>query len=462
MSILYKKKGDFFILFCVVYLFLFSLLNTACDAIHPIHPHEKTTAVEVALFEGGYGIQWHQKMAAQYNQAHQTEGIQITMWGDPRVLEKMRPRFLRGDPPDLILTWNFPMWLLIASDKLAPLDSILDQPSYGSTTTWRDLFMPGTLAGYRSNGHVYAIPSALGAWSCWYDARLFRNQGWQLPETWDQFLALCETINASGIAPIAFMGKYPSYGWFTFVSLIQRCGGLLAINRINGLEPGAFSHPDVVWAARLMQDMAIRFFQKGAMSMSHTESQLQFVNNQAAFIFNGAWLENEMKKSIPANFEMRCFGVPAVPDGKGNPKLINGQGSEWFIVPANGQHPQEAMDFLRYLVSPTNAPDMGATIGIISPLKGGTSRERISPAQQTLLDMINTAPGIFNERVSTLLLEWVNQVANPGMAMLLRNEITPEQYCASLDKGIEEALKNKDNIIPPYSPYVPSDYGEPS
>ena len=135
-----------------------------------------------------------------------------------------------------------------------------------------DLFIPGTLDGHVSNGKTYAIPTAFGAWACWYNAKQFREYGWEPPETWDEFTALCEQIQADGVAPLAYQGKYPTYAWFNFVTLTQRCGGLEAINRINALEPEAFSHPDVVQAARIMQDMAQRFFQPGAMAMTHTSS----------------------------------------------------------------------------------------------------------------------------------------------------------------------------------------------
>ncbi|MCX5757279.1 MAG: extracellular solute-binding protein, partial [Candidatus Hydrogenedentes bacterium] len=272
--------------------------------------------------------------------------------------------------------------------------------------------------------------------------------------------ALCGKIRAAGIAPIAFQGKYPDYCWFTLVTMIQRCGGLAAINRINLFEPNAFSHPDVIRAARLTQEMAVRHFQHGAMAMTHTESQLQFVNGQAALIWCGVWLENEMKNSTPPGFEMRCFNVPAVEGGKGNPNLFNGQGAEWIFVPADARYPEEALDFARYLVSPVNAPDMGASIGVISPMRGATPRSAVSPTLQSVLDMMDNAPGIFTIRLDSLLLEWTQEVMQPSLSSLLRGELTPEDFCRRLDEGVAAARTNPDVIIPPYVPYDPAKFGE--
>ena len=196
--------------------------------------------------------------------------------------------------------------------------------------------------------------------------------------------------------------------------------------------------------------------------MTHTESQLQFVNNQAAMIFCGIWLENEMKDTIPPGFELRCFSVPAVKGGKGNPSLFNGEGSEFYFVPADARHPELAVDFARYMVSPKNAPDMGASIGVISALKGGTPRDAVSPALQSVLDMIEDAEGIFSVRLTRLLQEWTNQVMSPSLWALLLGEITPEEFCRRLDEGLAAAKADPDFIVPPFVPYDPAQFGESS
>lgn len=448
---------------CIQTILCAGALLCACDAIHRPAGHTgNKVVVEAAVFEGGYGIQWHQKIAQRYNEAHASDGVRVDLWGDPRAQDKIKPRILRRDPPDLLLMRQLPFWRLVAAGKVCPLDESLDQTGYGTDRSWRDCFIPGTLQNYTSGGKVYAVPSVLGAWACWYDARLFREHGWTIPATWGEFDQLCETIQRAGIAPLAFQGKYPRYAWFTFTALVQRCGGVAAINRDNQMQPGAFSHPDVLRAASMLQSLAQRHFQPGALAMTHTEGQLQFVNHHAAMIFCGLWLVNEMKESTPPDFEMRCFNVPAVENGKGNPHLFNGMGTEYVFVPSDARHPKEAADFARYLVSPLNAPDMCGSIGVISPLREGTPREALSPPLQSALDMVGQASGFFNDRLNDLLLEWDNQVMQPNMAALLRGEITPEAFGAALDAGLAAARENPDLVVPEYYPLDPAAYGEPS
>ncbi len=441
---------------------LFSgLLLYASDAIKPLAKNQTERVVEVAIFQGGYGIGWHKAMAEKFNAENASRGVRIELWGDPRTAEIIKPRLLRGNPPDLVLDERLPLWLLIASNKLTPFTDALAVPAPGSDKPWGELFDQGMLDMFKSDGDVYALPAAYGAWLVWYDAKMFREHGWQVPQTWPEFIALCEQVKAAGIAPWTVAGKYPYfYGWNTYVAFVQREGGLAAINRINALEPGAFSHPDVVKASRRFQDLALNYLQRGAMAMTHTESQLQFVQGNVAMIFCGLWLENEMKNSTPPDFEMRAFTLPTFDGGKGNPRLFHGQGMEYLFVPRDGKNSDIAFEFARYLVSPAAAPDMGRTIGVISPLEGATPRDTVSLAQQSALDVIEASQGLFNVRAYMLFPAWRTQVMGLAIAELLRGEITPEEFGKKLDDGIAAAKADPDVIIPGFQPYDPAAFGE--
>lgn len=438
----------------------------ACDLVRPRPEAESgIRAIEVSVFEGGYGIQWHLRMAEQFNVEHAADGMRVELWGDPRNHDILKPRLLRGDPPDLILNERLPIWQLVQAEKLIPFTEALDQPATGesSARTWGEAFAPGMLDMYSSGGEVYAIPAAYGAWLCWYNAALFREHGWKVPETWDEFLGLCAEIERAGVPPLTLQGKYANfYAWNTFVSLVHAVGGLDAINRINSLEQGAFSRPEAVRAARMFQELARDYFPPGALALTHTESQLQFVNNQAAMIFCGIWLENEMKEGIPDGFELRCFSMPRVAGGRGNPRLLHGQGMEFLFVPKDARHPDVAFEFARYLVSPQNAADMGRSIGVISPLAGATPRDAVSPALASALDVIDGSESIYNVRVRLLFPDWTSQIMNTAISDLLRGEISAEEFGLRLDAGIAESVAKSDRPIPPYTPYDPAIFGEGS
>src|SRR5438105_3125166 len=114
------------------------------------------TKIEVAVFEGGFGIDWHKGVAREYERLH--PGVKVNLWGDPRVDEMIKPRILRRDPPDLA-NCTLPVWKLITAGKLYPLDEALDSPAYGLPMTWRKSIMGGLLSDFRYQGRTYALPS---------------------------------------------------------------------------------------------------------------------------------------------------------------------------------------------------------------------------------------------------------------------------------------------------------------
>lgn len=233
------------------------------------------TTIEVSAFEGGYGLDYFLQVARDYEKLH--PDIKVNLWGDPRNEEKLRPRFIAGNPPDVF--WAaLPYWKLVANNQLYPLDEILGSKAYGQDKTWQDTFLPGVLDGLKYKGSVYGIPADFSIWVIWYNKGMFDKHGWKIPETWKGFLQLCESIKEEGIAPLAFQGRYPGYMSNTLEALFQRIGGLRAVYNTENLVPGSWEHPAFLEAARMVQDLINRgYYQEGFMGMSHTEAQMEFV-----------------------------------------------------------------------------------------------------------------------------------------------------------------------------------------
>lgn len=408
--------------------------------------------IEVAIFEGGYGIEWHKGVAREYERLH--PGVHINLWGDPRVDEKLKPRILRGDPPE-VANSLLPAWKLIVANKLYPLDEALDSPAYGDSHTWRETLVPGVLSTYQYQGNTYAMPTDFGAWVVWYDRRLFREKGWEVPKTWGEFLALCEKSKAAGIAPIAFQGKYPIYAWSTLLTLFQRITTPDVWYAAQDIKPGAFLHPDFVRAAELLQEMTTKYHQPGAMAMTHTESQLEWVNGRAAMVFCGLWLPNEMKEAVPKTLEMDCFPLPPVEGGKGSPNVVYGGGGAQFFVFAESRHPEIGADFLKFMVSKERARTYTETLGALSAVRNSTEGIRLTPALQSAVQIVNNADGVYSDRLTSLYLEFANKKLPAHLSALIQGQITPQEFSKRLEDAME-AVRQNPNIYKPPAMGVPS------
>jgi N-acetylglucosamine transport system substrate-binding protein len=407
----------------------------------------KGITLDVAVFEGGFGIEWHKSVARRYEKLHPE--IKINLWGDPRVDEKIKPRILRRDPPDLA-SCTVPIWKLIVAHKLYPLDETLDSPAYGQPNiTWRQSLLPGLISDTQYHGKYYSMPLNFGLWVGWYDKRMFRKHGWRAPKTWGEFTALCEKIKAAGIAPLAFQGKYPDYSWSTLLATYQRLVPFEKYYELQDIKPGAFLDPEWAHAARLIQELAVKYFEPGAMAMTHTESQLEWVNGRAAIVFCGMWLKNEMKNAIPPGFEMDCFAVPMVEGGKGDPNAVYGGGGENFFVFADAKHPKEACDFLKFMVSKECATSYILTLETLSPVKGSTDGLKLSEDLKGAVEIQNHSTRNYADHLTGLYLDFRDTDLRALLAELLENKITPAQFGKRMQAAIERVRKNPDIYKPP-------------
>lgn len=384
------------------------------------------------VFRGGYGTDFYEKAAREYEQAH--PGVKIDLQGDPRIWEQLRPRFIGGDPPGLAFPgWGMDNYALIYERQVLPIDDVLLTTPYGETSgTWRDSFLPEILKLGEYDGQQYLLPYYLTLNGWWYNVNLFEENGWTPPQTYDELLALCEKIKAKGIAPITHQGKYPYYALQGFfLPWAISIGGIDAFRQAEALKPGAWKNEAFLKSAQMIEELGKKgYFQEGAMAMSHTEAQMEFLRGKAAMIPCGTWLESEMKNQTPPGFRMAFFLPPRVSGGKGDPTTLQ-VGIEPWTFPSKGRNTALAVDFFKYLTSKKKAHEFMLEKGTVTAIKG-------SDAGELPATLRAPAAALRNAKVTwtTNYAKWYKPLDKAGqdaMAGLLQGTVTPEQMVAALE-----------------------------
>ncbi|MXW94528.1 MAG: carbohydrate ABC transporter substrate-binding protein [Acidimicrobiaceae bacterium] len=77
------------------------------------------------------------------------------------------------------------------------------------------------------DGNQYFVPLYFYPWAVHYRKSLFADNGYDIPANWDEFKALCDTMEADGLIPLcaANDGRWPQMGMFDMLNL-----------RINGYD----------------------------------------------------------------------------------------------------------------------------------------------------------------------------------------------------------------------------------
>lgn len=120
--------------------------------------------------------------------------------GGAQARQVLTTRMQGGDPPgsfqvhmghELIDTW-------VTSDYMQPLDDLFEQEGFN------DAFPQGVLDIVSYEGHPYSVPVNIHrANVLWYNKTVFEDNNIDPPESFDDFFAAADTLQAAGITPLA-------------------------------------------------------------------------------------------------------------------------------------------------------------------------------------------------------------------------------------------------------------------
>ena len=73
------------------------------------------------------------------------------------------------------------------------------------------------------NGKIYGLPVHYYHWGIYYNRKVFSKHGLSEPQTWQQFIEVCETLKQQKITPITFGAEevWPVAAWFDYINLLS-------------------------------------------------------------------------------------------------------------------------------------------------------------------------------------------------------------------------------------------------
>lgn len=387
--------------------------------------------LDIPVFSGGYGTAFYEETARRFETLR--PDVQIRLYGDPRIQDKLRIRIMDGDLPDATFTPRLLWPALIRAGQVRELSAALDGPNWEGDARWGDTFQPGALDAWLIDGGRYGVPFGYACWTLFYNRALFRQHGWDEPRTWDDFFALCEQIGRAGLAPVALTGIYGNYPDAFIRSAYYNLAGADGWQALNDLVPGARTDPRYVRAAGVLQRITQHHALRGWEGMTHTSAQLAFLEGRAAIVVSGSWMLNEMAGRIPADFELGVMNFPVFPDGIAPPDTIQ-TGADSFFVFATGRaaHERAAIDFLRFLTSRERAEAFVRQIDAPVAVRG-VPLKAFSPAMRSTAELIERAAEAFNMPQLMLQPPAIRQTLVDQRLLLMSGRVTAEEFAANVE-----------------------------
>lgn len=285
-------------------------------------PKDEKVTLKVGFFVGGYGREWFDHAVENFTAKYPNVSFDITASADMKTI--LSTKISANDDKEMFDLFNTTpaggIVSLAEAGKLEPMDDIWDMKLPDAPDkTIKDLALPGM---YEStsliNGKRYEFAASSSFGGLFFNKKLFDEHGWnQNPKTWDEFKQLLADIKADGIAPITFPGMHPNYVDWAFGA-----AKLFELADMNGhadqyienyktFTLPQYKSTEVVehWN-RLYELGQLGYFAEGLPALSHTQSQMQVIQNEAAMVSTGSHVENEMKEATPADFDWGFMVVP--------------------------------------------------------------------------------------------------------------------------------------------------------
>jgi len=393
----------------------------------------RAATLEIPIFAGGYGTAFYEETAREFERLR--PGTKLNVYGDPRIADKLRVRVIDGNLPDGMLPRDVLIPALVKAGKLIDLTPYLDGPNWEGDGRWRDTFMPGAFDTWRIEGGIYGVPLSYACWSIFYNQALFRQNGWSVPRTWDEFFALCEKIKATGLAPFSLSGIYGNYPDAIIRSAFYNLAGREGWDQLNALAPGARVDPRYVRAAGVLQRITQNYTVRGWEGATHTASQLALVDGRAAMVVSGSWMLYEMGSKLPATFELGVMNFPVFPEGRADPSTIQASADSLFAF-ATGDAARERLmvDFLRFLTSRARAEAFVRRTDAPAAVRG-VPVEAFSPRMQPTAQMLAAAKDAFNMPQLMLQPPAIRQTLIDGRLDLMSGRTTPQAFAERVENA---------------------------
>ncbi|MGL5244307.1 MAG: carbohydrate ABC transporter substrate-binding protein, partial [Sarcina sp.] len=302
--------------------------------------------------------------------------VTVNIESNPKIGDLIRPKISAGEAPDFIyLSSNDPSGIATALIKDKGLEDLTDvfdrEDPDNSGKKLKDKILPGFLdtpltAPYGDN-KVFLAPLYYNVTGLWYNKALFKEKGWEVPKTWDEFFALGEKAKAEDIALYAYQGQSPGYNEALMFPMLADAVGEDKLNAIYNYEDGSWENTDVLKALKVFEDIATKDMAlNGTVGMNHTQAQKEFLDGKALFLPCGSWLEGEMKDATPEGFEFGFMAPPSFKEGN-NPYVCTT--IEQMYIPKEAKNKDLAKDFMAFLYTDEMVKKNAELAGAVVPVQ---------------------------------------------------------------------------------------------
>ena len=320
---------------------LAALLLTGCSLTGLMGCGNKATAegrteIEIVSYKKE-AVDTFNKIAARFNETH--DDIHLTIDSPNEAMTILKTRFIREDYPDIIVIGGDMDYSNFLDAGLFADISDLDVLS---ETKSAYLDMDKQLEFIPQDG-TYGLPYAANAAGILYNKDMFEQHGWETPETWNEFTALCEQIQSEGVQPLYFGLKDT---WTCLAPWNALAVSLADPQLCSQVNNGTTTFTKAYDETAEKMKALLAYGEPNPMAYSYNDACTAFARGQSAMYTIGSYAISQIK-SVNPDMNIGTFTFPA--NEKEADNVLNSGIDVQFCVMKSCENKEAAYEVLRFL-----------------------------------------------------------------------------------------------------------------
>ena len=279
-----------------------------------------------------------EKIEERFNAAH--DDIYLDIESPNEAMTVLKTRLIREDYPDIVgiggdINYSNFLDAELFAD-ISDLDVVSDiKPAYLQID--KDLeFIP--------QEGVYALPYAANAAGILYNKDMFDENGWEIPQSWSEFISLCDTIKSTGTDPL-YLGYKDT--WTCLAPWNALAVGLApsdVCSRVNsGDTTFKAEYAEVAEKIKVLLDYA----EPNPYAYSYNDACTAFARGESAMYPIGSYAVPQIL-SVNPDMNIDSFPFPANDNEADN--VLNSGIDLQFSVMKESKNKEAAYEVLRFLL----------------------------------------------------------------------------------------------------------------
>lgn len=349
-------------------------------------------------------VKTFEQIEEKFNATH--DDIHLTIESPNDAMTVLKTRFIREDNPDIIgiggdvnFSYFMDAEILMDISDYEGLDDI--KQAYKDIDKALE-FVP--LEG------VYAVPYAANAAGVLYNREMFEEHGWEIPETWDELISLCEEIQSEGILPLYFGFKDT---WTCLAPWNALAVGLAPADVCSQVNKGETTFTDEYREIAEKMLELLPYGPDDPFAYDYNGACTAFANEEAAMYPIGSYAVPQIQTVNP-DIDIDSFVMPANDSEEEN--VLNSGIDLQFCVMEDCENKEAAYEVLDFLLEDENV--------------------------QAYIDAQNSVPCKEGEFGLSSMLDGMTKYIDEGRMADYQDHYYPSEM--SVDAQIQTFLMNKD------------------